>query len=415
MRALVVLLLFSPVLLAISSSEALEALGTCLQENNPQLQPLGQTFLMEDTPHYVFYYPLSNARRMVAAVNQEDGELVRDPARLARMGTGLYNDLLFREQIKAKGFSADTMTAATQAGQDILEDQYAKLQVFQTQTTAKYPQLSFQQLESRLDALRSKSDVLLLQLSNTVSEEQLHLDAPSSEGAAAVIQQYNASFTALFDYLAAYDDYSKAITNAERQLYEQSIPDPDNKNINTNLENLRDIGISSLYAKAKTTDPRKNLATLISQRPQWVNDSVSSFFFQDLSCRANAAYDEALPQYRQVVQSEALLRSAGLERDVREIKSDWAEIVDARDKRTAENYQFVLDNLPTVKAEMVDLKARYDRLIAPTSTPKPKTEDDPTNWLILVIVLALGAYGFWMYRKKQQEESGEESGDSHGH
>ncbi len=415
MRRLLLLVLFSPLLMAVSSSEALEALGKCMQQNNPQLQPLGQAFLLDDAPHYLFYYPLSNARRMVAAVNQEDGVVLRDSERLERVANGLYNDLVLREQIKAKGFSADTLSAAIQSSQTILEDQYAKLQVFQTQTTAKYPSLSFQAVESRLDALRSKADVLQLQLSNTISEEQLYLDLPSAEGAAVVIQQYNASFTALFDYLAAYDEYSKAITTAERQLYEQSIPDPDNKNINTNLENLRDIGISSLYAKAKSADPRKNLGTLLAQRPQWVNDSVSSFFFQDLSCRANAAYDDAQPQYRSIVQSEAVLRTVGLERDLKGIKADWADIEDARDKRTAENYQFMLDNIPAVQAKMTDLKARYDRLTAPTATPKPQAESDPTNWIILIIVLALGAYGFMMYRKKQQEEGGEESLDSHGH
>jgi len=414
MRRLLFLVLFSPLLLAVSSSEALEALGKCMQQNNPQLQPLGQAFLLDDAAHYVFYYPLSNARRMVAAVNQEDGVVLRDSERLERVSNGLYNDLLLREQIKAKGFSADTMQTAIQSSQDVLEDQYAKLQVFQTQITAKYPNLSFQAVESRLDALRSKADVLQLQLSNTISEEQLYLSVPSAEGAGVVIQQYNASFAALFDYLAAYDEYSKAITNAERQLYEQSVPDPDNKNINTNLENLRDIGISSLYAKAKSADPRKNIVNLLAQRPQWVKDSVSSFEFQDLSCRANAAYEEAQPQYRSIAQSEGLLRAVGLERDLRGVQADWQDIEDARDKRTAESYQTVLDQLPGVTAKMSDLKARYERLIAPTATPKPQAESDPTNWIILIIVLALGAYGFRMYRKKQQEESGE-SQDEHGH
>jgi len=99
---------------------------------------------------------------------------------------------------------------------------------------------------------------------------------------------------------------------------------------------------------------------------------------------------------------------------LRGVQADWQDIEDARDKRTAESYQTVLDQLPGVTAKMSDLKARYERLIAPTATPKPQAESDPTNWIILIIVLALGAYGFWMYRKKQQEESGE-SQDEHGH
>lgn len=413
MRRLLVLLLFSPALLAVSSSEALEALGKCLQENNPQLQPLGQTLLFEDTPHYVFYYPLSSARRMIAVVRQDDGELLRDETRLERAAAGLYADLVLRDYVRAKGFSADTLYTAIDSSQGVLEDQYAKLQVFQTQTTAKYPQLSFQELENRLDVLRSKADVLKLQLSNTISEEQLYLQAPSAEGSGIVLAQYNASFTALFDYLAAYDDYNKAITNAERQLYEQSIPDPDNKNINTNLENLRDIGISSLYSKAKTVDPRKGLSTLLAQSDQWVQDSVSSFAFQDLSCRANAAYDEALPQYRSVVQNEASLRSAGFGRDVQEIKSDWVLIQEAHDKRNAEGYQYVLDNTPKISAQITDLKDRYNRLTAPTPTPKPKAESDPTTWIILILLLALGAYGVYLYRKKQQEENEGDSDAGH--
>ncbi len=413
MRRLLFLLLFCPLALAVSSSEALEALGVCLQENNPQLQPLGQTFLMDDAPHYVFYYPLSSARRMVAAVDQEDGQLLRDEAQLNRLANGLYNELVLRDYVKAKGFSADTLLTAIESSQGVLEDQYAKVQVFQTQTTERYPQLSFQELENRLDILRSKADLLKLQLSNTISEEQFYQSAPGTEGAGIVIQQYNASFTALFDYLSAYDDYNKAITNAERQLYEKSIPDPDNKDINTNLENLRNIGITSLYAKAKTTDPRKGLSSLIAQRDQWVTDSVSSFAFQDLSCRANAAYDEALPEYRSIVQSESLIRSVGLEREIKNIKTDWAQIEEAHDQRTAESYQYVLDNVPKFKQQTAELKERYNRLIAPTPTPKPPVESDPTTWIILIIVLALGAYGFYMYRKKQQEENEGDSDAGH--
>ncbi len=413
MRRLLFLLLFCPPIMAVSSSEALAALGQCLQTNNPQLQPLGQTFLLDDAPHYVFYYPLSSARRMVAIVNQEDGTLIRDEDRLERASVGLYNDLMLRDYIKAKGFSADTLLTAIESSVGVLEDQYAKVQVFQTQTTAKYPELSFQDLERRLETLRSKADSLKLQLSDTISEEQFYLDAPSAEGAGIVIQQYNASFAALFDYLSAYDEYNKAITNAERQLYEKSIPDPDNKNINTNLENLRDIGISSLYAKAKSADPRKGLAALIAQRDQWVADSVSSFSFQDLSCRANAAYDEALPQYRSIVQSEATLRSAGFDRELRNIKSDWIQIEEAHDKRTAESYQYILDAVPKFQQQAADVKDRYARLIAPTPTPKPQAESDPTTWIILILVLALGAYGFYMYRKKQQEENEGDSDAGH--
>ncbi|GEM_PF-3147750 len=404
---------FASLAWAVSSSEALAALGQCLQENNPQLQPLGQTFLMDDSPHFVFYYPLSSARRMVAAVDQEDGQLMRDETRLGRLATGLYNELVLRDYVKAKGFSADTLLTAIESSQGILEDQYAKVQVFQTQTTEKYPQLTFQELESRLDILRSKADLLKLQLSNTISEEQFHQSAPSVEGAGIVIQQYNASFTTLFDYLSAYDDYNKAITNAERQLYEKSIPDPDNKNINTNLENLRNIGISSVYAKAKSTDPRKGLSALIAQRDQWVTDSVSSFAFQDLNCRANAVYAEALPGYRSIIQSEALIRSAGMERELKNVKTDWAQIEDAHDKRTAESYEYILDNVPKFKQQVAELKERYARLIAPTPTPKPPAESDPTTWIILIIVLALGAYGFYMYRKKQQEENEGDSDAGH--
>ncbi|MBI5226095.1 hypothetical protein HY994_02540 [Candidatus Micrarchaeota archaeon] len=397
---------FAPISSAVSSSEALAALGACLEKNNPQLQPMGQTFSLQDSPHYVFYYPLASPGRMVAAVRQEDGLLIRDPDGLKTLAGGIYNDLILRESIRSRGFSADAIQTAVDASLPVLDDQYAKVQVFVSQINDKYPKLSFQNLQRRLEALRANTDLLKLQLSDTISEEQLYLNYPSAEGSFTVIRQYNTSFNSLFGFISAYDEYSKAITDVERQLYEQSVPDPDNKNINTNLENLRDIGISSLYAKAKASDPRKTLAGLLSQSGQWVQDSVSSFQFQDLSCRSNSAYDEAVTQYNGILKNEALLSSVGLGLDVKNVKTDWLPIEQDHDKRTAESYADLLERLPKVKTEMDQLTARYNAIIAPTTTPnKPTQQSDPTIWIILVLVLALGAYGVYMYRKKQQEES----------
>lgn len=398
---------------AVSSSEALAALGTCLAQNNPNLQPFGQTFQLGDVPYYVFYYPLASPHRMVAVVGQEDGQLIRDSGVLEPVTGGIYDSLILSD-IRAKGFSAETLQAAIQSNLGALDDQQAKMQVFQTQTTEKYPQLSFQELLTRLDALRSKADLLNLQLSDTISEEQQYTAAPSAEGAANAIRQYNASFTALFGYFTAYDDYNKAIGGVERQLYEKSIPDPDNRNINTNLEHLRDIGISSLYAKAKKVDPRKGPAGLgLQADPQWVNDSISSFQFQNLACQANDAYNQALGQYTSIARSESVLSAAGLATDVNNIKADWKLIQRAHDKASLEGHQYVLDNVPVVKAEMDKLTARYEALNAPAPTAKPQAQSDPTNGLILAILLAIGGYGFYMYRKKQQEAADESGLDEH--
>ncbi|MDP2717696.1 MAG: hypothetical protein Q8P02_03050 [Candidatus Micrarchaeota archaeon] len=400
------LVLVAPFALSVSSSEALEALGACLKANNPQIQPLGQPFYLDNVGYWVFHYPLGSSKKTLAAVDQDDGRVLSENQALTRLAGGVYDHLVLESFIKAKGWSADGLDAAFASTSDVIDDQYGKLQVFHTQTLDQYPDLGLDAVELRLDALRTQADLVRLQLSSTISEEQFYSEDRSDASAKSVVAQYGASFSALFDFFDAYDAYAKSITDAERKIYQLGIPDPDNRNINTNLENLRDVGVSNLYAKAKAQDPRKALSQLQAQKDSWVKDSVDSFAFQDLSCRANAAYEDAFKQYAQIQSAEKNLAAAGFSREISQLKSDFSQIENAKNQRNQDGYQFVLDHVAQIKADMTDLRARYEKLTAgPTATPAPQQKGVDFSVVIAVVLVAvLAAYGYQQYKKKQEEE-----------
>ncbi|MBI4360820.1 hypothetical protein HY572_03540 [Candidatus Micrarchaeota archaeon] len=400
---------------AVSSNEALETLGDCLRESNPQLKPLTQPFFLDSVGYWAFYYPLGHSRKMVVAVGQDDGVLVQDRDRLERLSAGLYNHLVLKDYVDATGWSAEKLEATSDASLNVIDDQYSKLQVFQNQVQPKYPDLNLQSVEFTLDSLRGQAEAFHAQLQNTASEQQFYDGTWSAEGSGFLLDQYNASFTAMFKTFDVYDGYTATITAVQTQVYEQSIPDPDNKNINTNLDNLRNAGLANVYAKAKAADPRKAVASYLSQRDQWVEDAVSSFEFQDLSCRANAAYKNALTEYQQIQRGERNIQAAGFSSDVQRVKNEWAKFETAYNQRNADGYQYVLDNAPSLQTSMTDLRDRYQKSLEPTPQPAPKsTGPDASTILIVVVVLALAAYGYNQYKKQKEEQDGGATGDS-GH
>lgn len=403
---LVFALLLSPHALAVSSNEALETLGSCLRESNPQLKPLTQPFFMDSAGYWVFYYPLGHSRKMVVAVGQDDGVMVQDRNQLERLSAGLYNHLILAEYIDASGWSAEKLEATSDASLGLIDDQYNKLQVFQNQVQSKYPDLDLPSVQFALDQVRGQGEAFHTQLQNTAAEQQFYDGTWSAEGSGFLLQQYNASFDAMFRTFDSYDAYTATITAVQTQVYEQSIPDPDNKNINTNLDNLRDVGLTNVYAKAKAADPRKAMASYLSQRDQWVEDSVSSFEFQDLSCRANAAYKAALAEYQQVQRGERNLQAAGFSSDVNRVKNEWAKFETAYNQRNADGYQYVLDNGALLQKAMTDLRDQYQRSLEPTppSVP-PSSGPDASTILIVIVVLALAAYGYTQYKKQKEAEA----------
>jgi len=139
-----------------------------------------------------------------------------------------------------------------------------------------------------------------------------------------------------------------------------------------------------------------------------VEDSVSSFVFQDLSCRANKAYTDALADYQLIQRGERNLIAAGFGSDVQRINNEWAKLETAYNQRNADGYEYVVNNVAPVQSAITTLREEFDQSNQPTSIPTPKaTGPDAATIVIVILVLAVGAYGFMEYKKRQDQENEE--------
>lgn len=406
MRTLLALLLLASVVAAVSSSEAIEALGPCVRGANPQLSSLPQSFMYGGTPYWVFYYSFSSGRRLFAAVDVDEGLVLADETRLKGLAEGVYNHVVLEDYVKAKGWSSVSVGPLLDDSLRVIGEQSSKLQVFRTQTEEKYPDLRLNGVEAALERLRNSVEAARTSFDEAFGQQQMHESALGADTSTYALSAYNRSFNSLFEAFADIDAYSGSISDAEAKVYKMGIPDPDNKNINSNLENLREVGLNSLYSKAKASDPRNALSALLAGREKWTGDSVSSFLFQDLSCRSSEAYESLRKQYNQVAQSENVLIGAGFGERVLRIKEDWARIELLKKKRTADSYSQILSDAPALSKDIAALTEDYKRFSEPTPTPKPVQKGPDAGTIIAVLLLlALGGYGIWMYKKKQEADA----------
>ena len=158
-RALLFLLLFSLSVTAISSSEARDKISKCIKDSNPDLpqslKPLG----VGSDYYWVFSYPISSQKKIVAAVNDGLGERVTNQEELRQIASTVFDQGL-AEEIKNRGYSAALLqTTISQSAQQTTR-LLANLDVFREQTEKKYQQLNFNDLHDTLTILSNRANDL---------------------------------------------------------------------------------------------------------------------------------------------------------------------------------------------------------------------------------------------------------------
>lgn len=211
------------------------------------------------------------------------------------------------------------------------------------------------------------------------------------------------TFQQIFDALDAHEAYQKAISSAEAQVYKSSVPDPDNSNIISNLENLRETGLSDLNSRARSADPRITFSKLLNARDSWVADSAASYAFLEAKCSAEQLYADNLPYYKYVTSSETQLDKAGFSTQVDAIKKKWAEIEYVRSIKSLEAYKKTSELLPLAAAQISQLISSYKNKVSPSPTPKPVQKLPVDNYTIAAIALILGLAAYYFYQKQKAE------------
>ena len=404
---LLLVVLFSLAASAMSSSEAAGKIDDCIKNENQGLTQTAQPLVVDSVPYWAFYYPVSSSKKLLVIIDDETGALNGDATLLGKVGRAVYAQGILDSFIAQKSWSASTMQQIVQTSSGILQEQTSKLDSLRATTESKYPQFNLDAVQSALAMLSDRADSLNYALKDTESYGQAFDTDHDAATLDALITSYNATFVQLFITLDAYDAYSKAISAAEIQLYRSNIPDPDNANINSNLEVIRKTGLEDLNSLAKSSDPRLTLNRLLKARETWVNDSISSYEFIDAKCEAESIYAATLPSYRDVTASEKTLRTYGFGSQVDDIKKQWQAIEYFRAKRSLQAYNRVSELTPIAATAIAKLAADYKSKIQPAATATPQQKPFFDTATVVIVVLALGLAAFYYYQKKKKEENPE--------
>jgi len=396
-RAFFFLLLTASLLSSISSSEARDKISSCIRDTNPDLPQSLQPIGIGSDYFWTFNYPISSQKKIIVAINDGSGERVIDEVILHEVATTVFRQGI-AEEIKSRGYSANLLQTTIAQTAEQTRRQQSNLEVFREQTEKKYQQLSLQDLQDQLNRLSNQADDLDSALRDSLGYQQAFETDYSQTTLNALLGSYNASFDALALFIQSYDDYQKSISDLESEVYKSSIPDPDNKNIYSNLENLRDLGLGQLYAKAKASDPRLITKKFEAIGENWVKDSVESYFFIDTRCNAEEQFAALDSDYRSMLQSESLLKSKGLGPEVESVKQKYTEITALRSQRSLAGYKAMLEKMPEAKGAIDFLKDRFEGSKA-TIAPQQKQEDY-TGLVIIGLIIAIAAYAFMKYKSQ---------------
>jgi len=406
MKRLLLLLLLAVPLLALSSSEAAEKASAFTQGESLLALP-GPLEVGSDS-YWVYYsqvYP-PTSQKLIVAVSEYYGSLVEDEGKLSKVGEAVYDYGIVYGYINQNGYSFRTLSPAMNGVIGVLQRDQANLEDLISVTESKYPFLDFSGVQENLSLLVQAADEINVLLQDGAAQQQIFEDDYSAYSLSSLLFYYNSSFSRLGQFFGLYDDYLQSISTAQSAVYKSSIKAPDNENIYTSLENMKDIGVSSLYSKFAFSSPSTTLNALYGSRASWVNDSVSSFSYRNARKKATELYNANIDRYDYVHGSKSVLAACGLASRVSEVESDWAEVEYYNAKKSAMGYAKMLELLPPVIAEIDGVYAAYQSCVSqPTPSVQPRQETD-YSWLIAALIaLAVGLYAYNWWNKKREESA----------
>ena len=387
---------------AVSSSEAEEKASPYTA--GEAVTALPQPLEVGADSYWIYYtqiYP-PVSKKLVVAVSEYLGDVVSDEVKLSAVAASAYDYGAVHDFIEPKGYSFSSLAPAFSSSLIALQQSQANLNDLAQVVQSKYAYLDFSQVEANLTLLVQAADDTNAMFQEGQSQQQVFNDAYSASELSTLVYYYNTSFSRLSAFFTVYQDYLNAIASAQSAVFKSPITAPDNENIYNSLENLKDIGLSSLYSKFASSNPSVTLNSLYSYKRAWVNDSVSSFSFAYSKGRALEAYDAAYLRYQFVTQAKTVLQSCGIV--TADVTRDWQEVEYYREKASAIGYAKMLELLPPVTAKIDSVYSRYQACISkPTASATPTQEADYSWLLYALVILLVAVYGYNWWKKKREE------------
>ncbi|NYZ78273.1 hypothetical protein H0N96_02620 [Candidatus Micrarchaeota archaeon] len=392
---------------SISSSEAQAKVAPVLGSEANEVLSLLKPVEAGSARYWVFFYSIYSSKRVLAAVDDDTGELVTDEDRLKTIGKAVYEYGVVQEYVKKNGWGFDAVEPIMTSIINALTENQRKLTDLTGSVEQRYPTLSFRVVEVNLNSLNEQATNLETMFQDGTSLETIFDNEYVDSELYQLIMQYNTSLSMLNDFSNSYDEYRTSISEVQSQAYKANITDPDYTSINTNLENLRKIGFDQLYENLKKEKPLAEFNRLLSAEREntWITDGIASFTFKKNYYDANEAYNAQKTPVEQTIAAESTLAQCGI--TISQLKKDWNEIKYFMSKGSSASYAKVNEKMPSITAQVQDAQDKYEACLNPPrsrGTTKVVGVDAGTAVAALFII-AIAATGYWYWKKKREEEA----------
>ncbi len=357
--------------------------------------------------YWVFYNPIysSSATRIIVAVEDDEGGLVGDEQTLSAIAGHAYDYSVIAEQLKSNGYSFSQLAPALNSAVLAIQKNQASLYEIQAQTSAAYPDISFEGVEYSLEALLESANEASVLAYEGEAQQNIFESDYTAVSLTQLYDYYSLEMDSLGELFDAFDVFSNELSELQSEVY-STVPDPDNENLYKALDALRECGLSGLYPKFRSGDPRASLEVLENRKQAWVEDSVASFLYRRNRIDSAQAYSAESKRYAVIQSSKQMLYGCGLKSEVSELESVWSDVEYYREKDNEFGYSKLNELLPQASEKMDYV---YSKQAECTASPTKRVDEDveldvltPLVYLIAFGMLGYAAYKY--YQKKQLEQ-----------
>lgn len=408
MKRLLFVLLAACLVAGISSDEAAQKASAYLLDE--PATSLSSPLEVGVASYWVFYNPIysSSAAKIIVAVEDESGDLVYDAEKLSSIAAEAYDYSVIEEYLKAQGYSFAQLSPALNSAVLTLQKNQASLYEIESKTITAYPDISFEELSSSLEELLEQTDETAILASEGEAQQRIFESDYTSSSLDQLYRYYGSEMDALGTLFDAYDSFSNELTELQSRVY-STVPDPDNKNLYEALDALRDVGLTQLYSKFRSSNPRSTLSVLQGRKENWVKDSVASFTYRRNRIDSTALYSVEIQRFNVVEASKAVLYECGLKEEVKELEVIWSDVEYYKQKNNEFGYAKMNELLPQATEKLDYIYSKQAKCTAPPAVPSDDEELDLTPLAYVFALALLGYAAYKYYEKKQLEKMMEES------
>ena len=360
--------------------------------------------------YWLLYYAPQDSpqsKGIVVAVNDYEGAIETKEDTLKQL-YGIDFDIDLLNFIKQRQISySDLKTSLDKSRSKIASNGRAGLGTLESQS-AKYPSLSFSDVDNALQELEDKASSVSSSLDDNYQHQLSFEQTYEAEELALGLKLYNSTFDSFSELVAVANKYRTAVSEKQKEVLKSNLPDA--TVLYNSLDVMKDIELDASLT-SMISSRRKEIDVRISKKDNYVNDTVSSFYFRKAKVEATGAYAEQKQKVENLLSANQKINLDSCKISTKELKTKWEEIRRVMEIETssAEQYFQIPAKVSSAGALADSLNQQLTTCLqgSPTIVPIQKTQDY-SQIAVGVFFVAIIGYAVYQFRKQQMKAQDEQ-------